>query len=302
MGKLLSTFDFYSSCKFVFVKPGGNYGDFLIYRGAEKLAREAGIEFKSVSHQEFMETRYDANTVIYLHGSGGYNPWGCGTPMEELKKAVQTHEGILIQGPSTVHADRAFLQEHVGAPLEQTTLQGMHFFARERTSYEVLNEILPERVELQVDHDTALHLRAEDLPQTEVASAGHTFFAIRGDKEREDVIDAPKPFRMWYDPVPVSQSFGDWVRHHAQAEKIVTNRLHSAVLSPILGKRVTLLPNSYHKNRSAYEFSLAHRGVEWQDKIESTALDRLLGVFPARIRRSYRVARGINRVRRALAT
>jgi exopolysaccharide biosynthesis predicted pyruvyltransferase EpsI len=222
--------------------------------------------------------------------------------MQELKKAAQTHEGILIQGPSTVHIDRAFLRERVAASLEQTTLQSVYFFAREQTSYEVLKEILPRRVELRVDHDTALHLNAEDLPQAQATSAGHVFFAIRSDEERADVIDTPKPFRMWYDPVPVSQSFGDWVHHHAQARRIVTNRLHSAVLSSILGKLVIFLPNSYHKNRSVYEFSLADRGVEWQDQIESTALDRLLSVFPARIRRSYRLARGINSVRRTLAT
>jgi len=300
MNTLRAVFKFYTSRKFIFVEPGGNYGDHLIYRGAEKLAEEAEIDFESHTHREFMDTDFDDETVIYLHGSGGYNPWWSGTPMKELERAARTHEGVLIQGPSTVYIDRAFLEKQVQLPLEETSLGNMHFFTRERTSYRALEEVLPEWVDLGLDHDTALHFPGNDMPRTEGASGAHTFFAIRDDKESKTVIDHPKPFRMWYDPVPFSQSFEDWVRHHAQAREVVTNRLHSAVVSSILDKPVTLLPNSYHKNRSVYEFSLAEQGVEWQNEIQRTTLDRVLSAFPTRLQRSYRLARGINSIRGVL--
>ena len=64
---LLSVFEKYDGKQFVLVEPGGNHGDYLIYYGAEKLAREAGIYFENVSHHEFMEANYDSDTVIYLH-------------------------------------------------------------------------------------------------------------------------------------------------------------------------------------------------------------------------------------------
>jgi hypothetical protein len=54
---MLSVFKYYSSRRFVFVKPGGNYGDHLIYRGAKKVAREAGVDFRSITHREC--TSYD---------------------------------------------------------------------------------------------------------------------------------------------------------------------------------------------------------------------------------------------------
>ena len=41
--RILELFHEFRDQPFVFVEPGGNAGDSLIYRGAEKLARAAGI-------------------------------------------------------------------------------------------------------------------------------------------------------------------------------------------------------------------------------------------------------------------
>lgn len=297
MSDLFSTFREFKSRKHIFVEPGGNHGDYLIYRGAEKLAREAGIDFESIPHREFMDGNYDDETVIYLHGSGGYNPWWSGTPMEELEKASQTHRGVLIQGPSTVHTDRDFLQTYISGPLDETTLDKVFFYTRERTSYDALKPVLPEQVNLQTDHDTALHLEASELPRADVGSRGHTFYAIRDDKESRPIAQRRKPFRMWFDPVSFSSSFDEWVGHHARANAVVANRLHSAVVSTILGKPTVLLPNSYHKNRSVYEFSLAERGAKWKEKIDPTTLDQYLSVLPARITNSTRLANALSRIR-----
>jgi hypothetical protein len=297
MSTLQSTFESYESRKFVFVEPGGNHGDYLIYRGAEKIAREVGIDFESVTHREFMDGNYDDETVIYLHGSGGYNPWWSGTPMQELEKASQTHKGVLIQGPSTVHLNFEFIHDYIRGPLEKTTPDKIFFYTRERTSYDALKTVLPEQVYLHTDHDTALHLGVSDLPRADVESRGHTFYAIRNDKESRAVARQRKPFRMWFDPVPYSSSFDEWVGHHARASAVVANRLHSAVVSTILGKPTVLLPNSYHKNRSVYEFSLAERGVEWREEIDTTSLDQFLSYLPARVTNSTRLASGLSKIR-----
>jgi len=167
------------------------------------------------------------------------------------------------------------------------------FYTRERTSYNALKTVLPERCTLHTDHDTALHLEASDLPRADVRSRGHTFYAIRNDKESRSIARQRKPFRMWFDPVPYSSFFDEWVGHHARASAVVANRLHSAVVSTILGKPTVLLPNSYHKNRSVYEFSLADRRVEWREEIDTTSLDQFLSYLPARMRNSTRLASGL---------
>lgn len=297
MSTLQSVFEFYDSRKFVFVESGGNYGDHLIYRGADKLAREANLEFESVPHKKFMNSTFDDDAIIYFHGGGGYNPWWRGRVIQELKKASETHGGLLIQGPQTVYTDQNFLQKQISNTLQETTLDKVFFYTRERTSYDVLKQVLPEQVDLQVDHDTALHLNASDLPRTGMSPRGHTFYGIRDDKESRSIAKQRKPFRMWFDPVPYSSSFDEWVGHHARAGTVITNRLHSAVVSTILEKPTVLLPNSYHKNRSVYEFSLADRGAKWREEIDTTALDQYLSILPDRITNSTRLASAIRKIR-----
>lgn len=48
-------------------------------------------------------------------------------------------------------------------------------------------------------------------------------------------------------------------------DEVRTNRLHLAIGAAVLGKRVTLYPGSYFKNRAVWEFSLRDRfsTVEW---------------------------------------
>jgi len=83
---------------FLFVEPGGNCGDYLIYKGAEKIANLCGLQFKSVSIQEFLHCSYPIESVVYIHGSGGFVPWWSGTPILALKKALSDYGGLLLSG------------------------------------------------------------------------------------------------------------------------------------------------------------------------------------------------------------
>lgn len=56
-----------------------------------------------------------------------------------------------------------------------------------------------------------------------------------------------------------------YLLHAAQFEQIVTDKLHYAVAGLICGRHVTLLPNSYYKNRGMYEAWLQHLGCHWAD-------------------------------------
>lgn len=147
-------------------------------------------------------------------------------------------------------------------------------------------------MDLRIDHDTALHLEASDLSRAGVGAGTQIFYAIRDDKESWSIARRRKPFRMWFDPVPFSSTFDEWVG----AGAVITNRLHSAVVSTILEKPTVLLPNSYHKNRSVYEFSLAEWGAKWRDEIDTTALDQYLSYLPARITNSTRLASALSKI------
>jgi exopolysaccharide biosynthesis predicted pyruvyltransferase EpsI len=57
-----------------------------------------------------------------------------------------------------------------------------------------------------------------------------------------------------------------------QYKRIITDRLHFAISGLILGRETTILPNSYHKNRSMYETWLRDLGCNFAENLE-TALD-----------------------------
>jgi hypothetical protein len=266
---------------FVLVEPGGNHGDSLIYRGAEKLARAAGVSYTALSHAEFMGSACDPDAVIYLHGSGGYNSWCSGKPMLELEKAVATHPGVVVQGPATFHDDPSFLLRRVVGPLERRRATRLFVFARERVSYDAIRHVLPGWTEPLLDHDTALNLDLGDLDPG-LEPGGHTLYAIRQDMEAREFRHRDF-FGVWADPWKVARSFEPWLRLHAEAAEIVTNRLHSSITGCILGRPTTLLPNSYFKNRAVWEHSLCERGVRWSEEPSVGGLGRFLsGIAPAR--------------------
>jgi len=276
--RILELFHEFRDQPFVFVEPGGNAGDSLIYRGAEKLARAAGISYTALNHAEFMRSASDPDAIVYLHGSGGYNSWCSGKPMEELEKAATTHCGVVIQGPSTFHDDPSFLKRRVADPLEHRKATHLFVFARERVSYDAIRRVLPSWTEPMLDHDTALNLDFTDLDPG-CPRGNHTFYAIRQDKEARR-FHHREFFGVWADPWKIARSFDPWLRLHAQAAEIITNRLHSSIAGSILGKPTTLLPNSYFKNRAVWEYSLCERGVRWSEAAPVEGLGRFLSVIP----------------------
>lgn len=281
--ELYGLFKEYANRPFVFVEPGGNGGDYLIYKGAEKLGRMVGIDFRSIAHEEFMRETYRPDTVIYVHGSGGINPLWSGTPMIELGKAVN-HEGVVILGPSTYWDDLNFLQERIVQPIESARCERLVLMARERVSYDLMMQVIPAGIDFLLDHDTALNLDRSDLENLlqEYRREAYTLYGIREDKEAGTPVQRSY-FSVWRDPVQRGQTFMDWLRLHADAREIVTNRLHSSICGSILDIPTTLLPNNYFKNRAVWEHSLSHRGVKWEGQVAvgrvSTAIG---GIAPLR--------------------
>lgn len=267
---LFELFKQYERRQFVFVRPGGNFGDLLIYQGAEKLAHQAGIEFKTVSHPEFMSSDYNRDIVVYIHGGGGFNNWWSGTPMSILDKAVKTHRGVVISGPQTCSADLSFLENRIGGCFKNAVSEAIFVFARDKVSFSLLEKIVPQSVAMKLDHDTAMNVRITDLPREAASSRGrYLLYAIREDKEKVRVANK-RYLSVWLDPVSYCRDFSHWLMMHAKAKAIVTNRIHSATLGSILGKPTTLLPNNYHKNRAIWEYSLKDQGVRWQDSLSAT--------------------------------
>ena len=259
--KLRELFEKYEdySFKFIRIDPAGNYGDYLIYIGAEKLANEVGIRYETVSHK----SKIDRNDIIYIHGCGGYNTyWGLAPNILKVMRKRNT-KNLIIVGPSTVSLELNYLKW-----ILPKDTKSLIFFARERTSYEYMKRNFC--INTYLDEDTSLCLSHRDpFFKAFIGDASieekYKFLALRGDKERCDSI--PKEidvgeYDVVCDPCKTS-SIKEWVNLHLKASKITTNRAHSAIFGAILGKKVETFANSYHKNRSLWEYSLKDRGVSW---------------------------------------
>ncbi|KRB98957.1 hypothetical protein ASE11_11590 [Hydrogenophaga sp. Root209] len=294
--ELAILFKKYNALDFLFVEPGGNFGDHLIYWGAEFLAQQLGISFRTLSIQEFLAHQAVSGEVVYIHGGGGYNRWCSGAVIQALEHALRSEATSVIQGPCTLEEDRDYIREVMIPILHRHTDRSFYFLARELTSYHLALELLrPFCHQILISHDTAFRLTKQEILRTvgEV-SRGYQLYGFRLDNESGEKSFAVNKMGVRMDPAYFCRDFLHWVRVHAGAKKIITNRTHSSILGSILEIDTTLFPSRYHKNRSVWEYSLKFRGVTWSDGVVTNEIltrNDFLDYLPGFLRRSYKVER-----------
>jgi len=278
------------------IRPGGNWGDQLIYHGAEWLAADLGIPWRTVSHDALARLSVGWGDVIYVHGSGGFNRYNSGMAAVCLEAALGVPGAVVIQGPCTV--DEAEDLNSVAAALGNGRAEAVYFVAREERTRSLAAEVLAPRAQVLTSEDTALYVPPAWLWEQAGRPAQHMHLCgVRQDAER--VSGLPEgPGGVVVDPAALADTFTHWVRIHAAARTIVTNRTHSAVCGALLGIPTTMFANGYHKNRSIWAFSLARRGVHWLDEFPAAGTTRspLNWVPVRRVRQSWKVNRAILRL------
>jgi exopolysaccharide biosynthesis predicted pyruvyltransferase EpsI len=129
----------------------------------------------------------------------------------------------------------------------------------------------PENVHIHLSHDTSLYLLKEDF-SLQNWNKSYILIAPRNDRESAVTWDKRKirsPTRILFGDIVKLDNFNDYVNIIWNARQIYTDRLHNAILSAILGKETFLYPNSYHKNKGVYEFSLStYPNVKFVDSYE----------------------------------
>lgn len=253
-----------------FVKPGGNWGDHLIYAGAEHMARNLGLSWTELDFKTFNTDTIPKNAGIYLHGGGGLNPWGSRRAFDMLRKAVRVPSALVIQGPQSCDTHFPETVELFHSTFAQVAASEIHLFAREVASEQFLQSILPKDVRLYLGQDTAFYLDRSailDLGRfSQLPDGRYSLFILREDEEQPAYNPRINRSSIIMDPAIYAISFSHWIRIHAFAKNITTNRLHSAIIGALMNKPVVLMSGSYHKNRSIWEYCLQARGVIWRDK------------------------------------
>jgi len=246
--------------EWVFVSPGGNQGDSMIYAGARKLADKAQLKYKEISIKRGQPApQIDSRKIIYVQGGGGWCTWWNWTPRMVKDLSEKHPDNQIIIGPSTVAKQNWYIDKWF------PKRKNMVFYARENTTYDYMKRL---GVTLRRDHDTAFALEKGDRGLTPLLDGNplkpFKLAAIREDPESPDSL--PESVDLdYYDVVIDPCQTKNWGPLHLYATEILTNRSHSAILGAILGKKTKMFKGSYHKNKSIYDYSLKQMGVEWID-------------------------------------
>ncbi len=293
-------FEKHKSETFIFVKPGGNWGDDLIYLGAEHLAEQHNIKFKTMTAEEFLSTP-KTDKVIYLHGGGGYNPWCTGRAYKCLKHACESTSNIVIQGPCTASKDKQFLDSVFTDSLSKLNCKSLYFYTREKTTFNLLQSFptLTENCQLLLDKDTAFYTNINKLKKKiGYLNERYTLHGYRIDNEASNVAGTKDITKIYLDPAEEAISFDHWLRIHSNAKSIITNRTHSSILGFLLDKKTYLFGSKYHKNRSIFEHTMSGQttSVTWLNDEEATKFTKqsiLSRLIPSSIHHSYRLTKAI---------
>jgi hypothetical protein len=214
--------------------------------------------------------RVDQDFGAIVFNGGGYlndiwNNYGALSAMKPVFRK-SPHAPIIVGPQSYFFKDSTHLSR-VLADIEQE----VYLFCREATSYALLDSIgLPSSVHTYLSNDAALYLTEKDI-SVDVCDR-FVLVAPRLDRESAvkwkigDIMGLWPGDNLRFGDLNLLPDFGSYVRAVASSSKVYTDRLHVAILATILDKETYLLPNSYHKNKSTYEFSLkGFESIEFLD-------------------------------------
>lgn len=212
------------------VLPRGNVGDALITAATVQLFAEFGVAWSMYDP--------DAPTEVdELVFGGGGNMGSLYRGNWDLRTRLLAAGPPLTILPQsfTSREDRAFHRVYV----------------RERSSLAYCEcGILAPDLALGLDHENA------------VAPMARTGIFLR--KDCETALSRPW---LTKDPAKICRTPRQYLALAARFEQIITDRLHFAICGLIVGRDTTLLPNSYHKNRSMYETWLQALGCHFAESL-----------------------------------
>lgn len=231
-----------------FVPLSGNVGDRLIDAAAEELMQHYGVPYRVIQAQELERgSLYFPLEAILVSGGGNMG--------EMYPLTVAQRCQALALGPPVTVLPQSFTDTHE----DLAPYAGV--FVRERASLKLVPNA-------KLAPDLALGLRPPGIDEGVEAKIG---VWLREDGERK-VSDAAG--YSLGDPIGISWTIEDYLGLASKFEQVVTDRLHLAIAGLLLGRRVTLLPNGYAKNRSMYETWLRALGCRWRNAVDGIRCDR----------------------------
>jgi exopolysaccharide biosynthesis predicted pyruvyltransferase EpsI len=198
----------------------------------------------------------EAQVILFRGGSYLNDIWKGYAALNLVSKFTLHRPRALV-----IIASHSFYFNRMQLPKNFAQIEAeMHVFCREKESYKLLRSLRrPRNLHVYLSPDTALYLTRKDFHE-QVKRGSYVLIAPRLD--RESLVNwrirqlRNRCTRTIVKDINLLPSFMSFIDITAKAARVYTDRLHVAILAAILRKEIYLLPNSYHKNKSTYEFSL----------------------------------------------
>lgn len=238
----------YSGAKVDFYRFPGNYGDSLIWHGTKILLNELDIS------ENYVEVDSPKNCdILFIDGGGNFVDYYSDVRDFLTKKSDLYKEVIIL--PHTIFGDR---QIDVLNSLSGT----ISVFCRERVSFSFLKENFS-KGNIYLWHDCALYNKFSSIPDGD-----GILNAFRKDKESL-LNNVPYGNHDVSYNGYATKPLEEIINYLKQYEEINTDRLHVAICAVLLGKKVSLFPNSYYKNKAVFDYSLSKfPNVSFQERAD----------------------------------
>ncbi|MBF0216437.1 MAG: polysaccharide pyruvyl transferase family protein [Candidatus Omnitrophica bacterium] len=230
-----------------FLNSTGNLGDALIRYGAVTLFKRNLINF----HDLFYPDKASGKTLFVVGGGAYCWPWHF--MCERVNHYLDCFESIFIL-PSSFDLSHPGVKRFIKRLPEKVTV-----FCREKYSYAQVRRTSQHKNNIFLDSDMAFHV---DYNPYKTKGRG-VLVAFRGDLEKLNTKDIPSGDISDISSLGVYDrgmldGYEYFLNRISSYEEIYTDRAHVAIASALLGKKITIYPNNYHKVQGIYEHSLSH--------------------------------------------
>jgi len=213
----------------------GNYGDSVIWHGTMQLLETLDIQVRYV---EMGSPKY--HNVLFIDGGGNFVDY-----YSDVKQFLLTKPDVYGQIVILPHT----IMGEAQAKVLNAVSSDLTVFCREPVSAKFLDDKLT-KAKVYLWHDCAFYNQFNPMPEGK-----GELNAFRSDIES---VREPKPAANMdlsangFAKKPLEELIAA-IQGYKQVN---TDRLHLAILSTLLGKKVMLFPNSYYKNKAVFEHSL----------------------------------------------
>lgn len=225
----------YRNTSIDFYRFPGNYGDSLIWHGTRNLMSDLDIEAK------YVDVSFPVyNDVLFVDGGGNFNDYYSDVRNFLIKKGDLYREVVIL--PHTIFGKK---QVDILNGLDSNVI----VFCRENLSFNFIKENF-KKGGVYLWHDCAFYNR---LSSKKSGSGVLKVFRSDGESAFQATDLSYDISSTGYARSPLDQLINTLDEY----EEIHTDRLHIAIASVLLDKKVKLYPNSYYKNKAVYDYSLA---------------------------------------------